>query len=103
MQPITIEPVSILASIVVIVTLIYSYVKNRAADKKEVTVTEKQREIIIEEKDDKLPVITALIAAMMEQKQFKIKNLVIGKEEEISMWRQSGRQEIMRRRATMQR
>jgi hypothetical protein len=103
MQPITIEPVSILASIVVIVTLIYSYVKNGAAEKKNMTVSEKQREIIVEEKEDKLPVITALIAAMMEQKQFKIKNLVIGKEEEISMWRQSGRQEIMRRRATMQR
>ncbi len=103
MQPITIEPVSILASIIIIITVIYSYVKNRAADKKEVTVTEQQREVMVEEKKDELSVITAVIAALMEQKPFKIKNLVIGKEEEISMWRQSGRQEIMRRRATMQR
>ena len=103
MQPITIEPISILTSIIVIVTLIYSYFKNDAADKKEVTVPEKQREFIVEKKKHEIPVIAPLIAAMMEHKPFKIKNIVIGKEEEISMWRQSGKQEIMRRRATMQR
>jgi hypothetical protein len=50
-----------------------------------------------------IPAITAIIAILMEQRPFKIKNIVVGKGEEISTWRLFGRQEIMRRRATMQR
>jgi uncharacterized membrane protein len=104
MQPITIEPISIVAIIIIVVTFVYSYFKNNLVEKKEATVTEKISVVAeAEEKKQELPVITAIIAMLMEQRPFKIKNIVIGKGEEVSVWRQSGRQEIMRRRANMQR
>jgi hypothetical protein len=103
MQPITIEPISIVAIIIIVVTLVYSYFKYNSADKKEVVLTEKISAVAAAENQSELPVITALIAMLMEQRPFKIKNIVVGKGEELSTWRQSGRQEIMRRRANMQR
>jgi hypothetical protein len=104
MQPITIEPISIFAIIIIVATFVYSYFKNNLVEKKEATVTEKIRVVTeVEEKKQELPVITAIIAMLMEQRPFKIKNIVIGKGEEVSVWRQSGRQEIMRRRTNMQR
>ena len=104
MQPITIEPISIIAIIIVVATFVYSYFKNNLVEKKEATVTDKISAIAeAEENKQELPVITAIVAMLMEKRPFKIKNIVVGKGEEISTWRQSGRQEIMRRRANMQR
>ena len=104
MQPITIEPISIVAIIIVVATFIYSYFKNNLVEKKEAAVTDKIRAVAeAEENNQELPAITALVAMLMEKRPFKIKNIVVGKGEEISTWRQSGRQEIMRRRANMQR
>jgi hypothetical protein len=105
MQPINIEPISIVAIIIIVVTLIYSFFKYRLGDKKETAVIKEQKSSYTEKDvvQYELPVIIAAITTMMEQKPFKIKNIIIGKGEEISTWRQSGRQEIMRRRANMQR
>ena len=104
MQPITIEPISIVAIIIVVATFIYSYFKNNLVEKKEAAVTDKIRAVAeAEENNQELPAITAIVAMLMEKRPFKIKNIVVGKGEEISTWRQSGRQEIMRRRANMQR
>ena len=73
-------------------------------EKKEAAVTDKIRAVAeAEENNQELPAITAIVAMLMEKRPFKIKNIVVGKGEEISTWRQSGRQEIMRRRANMQR
>jgi len=103
MQPISLEPISIIAFVIIIASLVYSYFKYNSADEKEVVLTEKISAFAAAEKQQELPVITAIVAMLMEQRPFKIKNIVIGKGEEISAWRQSGRQEIMRRRANMQR
>jgi|GEM_PF-1228006 hypothetical protein len=104
MQPINIEPISIVAIIIIVATFIYSYFKNNLVEKKEAAVTDKIRAVAeAEENNQELPAITAIVAMLMEKRPFKIKNIVVGKGEEISTWRQSGRQEIMRRRANMQR
>jgi hypothetical protein len=104
MQPITIEPISIITFIIMVVTLVYSFFKYRSGDKKENVITEQKKSYSKSDVDQyEIPVIIAAITTMMEQKPFKIKNIIIGKGEEVSTWRQSGRQEIMRRRANMQR
>jgi hypothetical protein len=98
MQPINIEPISIITLIVVILTFIYSFFKYRSEDKKQETPDQTKQEIYDYEK----PVIVAAIAMMMEEKPFKIKNIVLsGKQEKVSSWRQFGRQEIMRRRMNL--
>lgn len=104
MQPITIEPISIFALVIIIATLVYSYFKYKSEYKKESVLIEKKR--VISESggnQNEIPAITAIIAVLMEQRPFKIKNIVVGKGEEISTWRLFGRQEIMRRRSNMQR
>jgi hypothetical protein len=103
MQPINIEPISIVAIIIIVATFIYSYFKNNLVEKKEAAVTDKIRAVAeAEENNQELQAITAIVSMLMEKRPFKIKNIVVGKGEEISTWRQSGRQEIMRRRANMQ-
>jgi len=98
MQPINIEPISIITLIVVILTFIYSFFKYRSKDKKKETPEQTKKDIYDYEK----PVIVAAIAMMMEEKPFKIKNIVLsGKQEKVSSWRQFGRQDIMRRRMNM--
>jgi hypothetical protein len=95
MQPINIEPISIITMIVVVLTFIYSFFKYRSEDKKQETPVQTKQDIYDYEKK----VIVAAIAMMMEEKPFKIKNIVLsGKQEKVSSWRQFGRQEIMRRR-----
>jgi len=103
MQPISLEPTSIVAFVIIIASLVYGYFKYNSANKKEVVSTEKSSAVETAENQQELPVITAIVAMLMEQRPFKIKNIVIGKGEELSTWRQAGRQEIMRRRANMQR
>ena len=104
MQPISVEPISIVAIIIIIATFVYSYFSYNKDEKKGASVTEKTSTVEeVEENQNEIPVIAAIVAMMMEQRPFKIKNIVIGKGEEVSVWRQSGRQEIMRRRSTMQR
>jgi len=51
MQPITIEPISIVAIIIVVATFIYSYFKNNLVEKKEETVTDKIS--VVEEAEEK--------------------------------------------------
>ena len=98
MQPINIEPISIITLIVVILTFIYSFFKYRSEDKKQETPVQTKQDIYDYEKK----VIVAAIAMMMEEKPFKIKNIVLsGKQEKVSSWRQFGRQDIMRRRMNM--
>jgi hypothetical protein len=98
MQPINIEPISIITLIVVILTFIYSFFKYRSEDKKQETPVQIKQDIYDYEKK----VIVAAIAMMMEEKPFKIKNIVLsGKQEKVSSWRQFGRQDIMRRRMNM--
>ena len=98
MQPISIEPISVITLIVVILTFIYSFFKYRSKDKKQETPEQTKQGIYDYEK----PVIVAAIAMMMEEKPFKIKNIVLsGKQEKVSSWRQFGRQDIMRRRMNM--
>jgi Na+-transporting methylmalonyl-CoA/oxaloacetate decarboxylase gamma subunit len=104
MQPINIETIIILVFVIIITTLVYRYFKNKSEDKKENILTEKNSMVsATEENKHELPAITAIIAMLMEQRPFKIKNIVIGKGEEISTWRLFGRQEIMRKRANLQR
>ena len=104
MQSITLETTSIVALVIIITTIVFSYFKYRTEHKKETVFKEKNNTVLeIEKNQDKNPVIVAIIAMIMEQRPFKIKNIVVGKGEEISTWRLFGRQEIMRRRATMQR
>jgi hypothetical protein len=98
MQPINIEPISIITMIVVVLTFIYSFFKYRSEDKKQETPVQTKQDIYDYEKK----VIVAAIAMMMEEKPFKIKNIVLsGKQEKVSSWRQFGRQDIMRRRMKM--
>ena len=98
MQPINIEPISIITLIVVILTFIYSFFKYRSEEKKQETPVQIKQDIYDYEKK----VILAAIAMMMEKKTFKIKNIVLsGKQEKVSSWRQFGRQDIMRRRMKM--
>jgi heme/copper-type cytochrome/quinol oxidase subunit 2 len=104
MKSISFNPISIIAIIIVVVTLIYSYFKYRL-DNKQKQETEEQKRQFSKQKDrfDVIPVITAAVAMLMEHRPFKIKNIVVGKKEEISGWRIFGRQEIMRRRCDMHR
>ena len=104
MQSITLETTSIVALVIIITTIVFSYFKYREENKKETVLKEKNNPVLeIEEHQYKIPAIVAIIAIIMEQRPFKIKNIVVGKGEEISTWRLFGRQEIMRRRANMQR
>ena len=104
MQPTNIETISVIAFVIIIVTLVYRYFKYKLEDKKETIVTEKNSTVsATEENKNELPAIIAIIAMLMEQRPFKIKKIVVGKGEESSTWRLFGRQEIMRRRANMQR
>jgi len=104
MQPINIETIIVLVFVIIITTLVYRYFKNKSEDKKENILTEKNSTVsATEENKHELPAIIAIIAMLMEQRPFKIKNIVIGKGEESSTWRLFGRQEIMRRRANLQR
>jgi hypothetical protein len=100
MQQITIEPLSFLALIIIIVTLVYSFFNYRKENKKE---TPQQKPIPVKESVDyERPALAAAIAMMMEEKPFRIKRVVLsGKQEKISSWRHFGRQEIMRRRLNM--
>ena len=103
MQTVPLETTSIVALVIIITTIVFSYFKYRKEHKKETVLKEKKSVLEIEENKYKIPAIVAIIAIIMEQRPFKIKNIVVGKGEEISTWRLFGRQEIMRRRATMQR
>ena len=104
MQPISFETTSIVALVIIIATLVYGYFKYKEENKKGTVLTEKKSAISkLEENQHELPAITAIIAMLMEQRPFKIKNIIVGKGEEISTWRLFGRQEIMRRRSNMQR
>lgn len=104
MQSITLETTSIVALVIIITTIVFSYFKYRKENKKETVLKEKNNPVSeTEEIQYKIPAIVAIIAMIMEQRPFKIKNIVVGKGEEISTWRLFGRQEIMRRRANMQR
>jgi len=100
MQQITIEPLSFLALIIIIVTLFYSFFNYRKEEKKEKPL---QNQILIKESVDyERPALAAAIAMMMEGKPFRIKRVVLsGKQEKVSSWRHFGRQEIMRRRLNM--
>jgi len=100
MQPITIEPLSFLALIIIIVTLVYSFFNYRKENKKE--KPRQKTTLIKEEIDYELPALAAAIAMMMEGKPYRTKNIVLsGKQEKVSSWRHFGRQEIMRRRLNM--
>ena len=104
MQSTTLETTSIVALVIIITTIVFSYFKYRKENKKETVLKEKNNPVSeTEEIQYKIPAIVAIIAMIMEQRPFKIKNIVVGKGEEISTWRLFGRQEIMRRRANMQR
>ena len=104
MQSITLETTSIVALVIIITTIVFSYFKYRKENKKETVLKEKNNPVSeTEENKYKIPAIVAITAMIMEQRPFKIKNIVVGKGEEISTWRLFGRQEIMRRRANMQR
>jgi len=99
MQPIRIEPLSFVALIIIVVTLIYSFFKYRREEKKIEVPTETKKESF----DYEVPAIVAAIAMMMEGREFKIKRLILsGKQEKVSPWRIFGRQESMRRRMNMQ-
>ena len=100
MQPITIEPISYIAFIIIIVTFVYSFFKYRKEDlKKEEPVPQPIIEVNVYER----PALVAAIAMMMEAKPFRIKRVVLsGKQEKTSSWRHFGRQEIMRRRLNLQ-
>lgn len=102
MTLISFNPVSIIAILIILVTLIYSYFKYRL-DNKQKTEEQKRQNSKQEDTCEVIPVITAVVAVLMEQKPFKIKNIVVGKKEDISGWRLFGRQEIMRRRYDMHR
>jgi len=98
MQPISIEPLSIITMIVVALTFIHSFFKYRSEYKKQGSPVQTKQDSYDYEK----AVIVAAIAMMMEEKPFKIKNIVLsGKQEKVSSWRQFGRQEIMRRRTNL--
>jgi hypothetical protein len=98
MQPITIEPLSYLAVILIIITLVYSFFNYRKEEKKEMPPQQPTRE----SDDYEKPALVAAITVMMEEKPFRIKKIVLsGKQEKDSSWRYFGRQEIMRRRMNM--
>lgn len=101
MQPITIEPLSYIALVIIVLTLVYSFFSYRKKDTKKIMPQPQQ---IIEKKDyDERPALVAAIAMMMEGKEFRIKRIILtGKQERASSWRQFGRQEIMRRRMNLQ-
>ncbi len=105
MQTILFDPTSIIAVVIILGTLIYSYVKYRADNKQKNRATEEQAKRIFQtqEQIEVMPLISAVISVIMEPKPFRITNIVVGKKEEISGWRLFGRQEIMRRRMNMQR
>jgi hypothetical protein len=100
MQPITIEPLSYIAFIIIIITFFYSFFKYRKEYlKKEEPVPLPRIEGNVYER----PALVAAIAMMMEEKPFRIKRVVLsGQQEKSSSWRQFGRQEIMRRRMNLQ-
>ena len=98
MQPITIEPLSFLAVILIIITLVYSFFNYRKEEKKEMLPQQSTRECDDYEK----PALVAAITVMMEEKPFRIKKIILsGKQEKVSSWRYFGRLEIMRRRMNM--
>jgi hypothetical protein len=104
MQPITIEPLSYIAFVIIIITLIYSFLSYRKKEEKEMPP---QKTVIIKEAKESVeyerPALAAAIAMMMEGKPYRVKSIVLtGKQEKISSWRHFGRQEIMRRRMNMQ-
>jgi len=100
MQPITIEPLSYIALIIIIITLVYSFVSYR---KKETKKDLPQAHPQTPRDDYERPALVAAIAMMMEGKTFIIKRVILtGKQEKASSWRQFGRQEIMRRRMNLQ-
>ena len=96
MKPINIEPLSYIGIIIILITLVYSFLKNRREDKKkEVPLAQ----TTIEKNEDEMPALVAAIAMIMEGKTFRIKRIILsGKKEKGSSWRHFGRQEIMRRR-----
>ena len=101
MQPITIEPLSYVALIIIIITLVYSFFNYRKEEKK--TIPQQKPILIKENIDYERPALVAAIAMMMEGRPFRIKRVVLsGKQEKASTWRQFGRQEIMRRRMNLQ-
>lgn len=104
MKSISFNPINIVAIFIVVVTLIYSYFKYRLDNKQKQKTEERKKHFSTQEdRFNVIPVITAVVAILMEQRPFKIKNIVVGKKEEISGWRLFGRQEIMRRRCDMYR
>jgi hypothetical protein len=96
MQPITIEPLSYVGIIIIVITLVYGYFKYRRVERKKDIP---QPQSIQKSTDDESSAVIAVIAMLMEGKPFRIKRIILsGKQDKVSSWRHFGRQEIMRRR-----
>jgi hypothetical protein len=91
--------ISYIVLFLIAATFIYNFIKNRVPEKTKEINTHDTGDIT----DYDQYVIAAAIAMMMDKKLYRIKNIVLtGKEEEISLWKVFGRQEIMRKRSQMQ-
>lgn len=96
MQPVTIDPLSYIALVIIVITLVYSFFKYR---REELKKEQSQTQPLIKKNKYERTAVVAAIAMMMEGKPFSVKRIILsGKQERISSWRQFGRQEIMRRR-----
>ena len=97
------EKLNIFFLAVIIVYLVYSFVKSRPPKKENNVAVEKpQKEKALGKKevtDYEKYVVAAAVAGIMDHDNYTIKRVYLaGKEENSSSWRQAGRQESMMRR-----
>ena len=88
------EKTNIFFLIIIAAYLIYSFIKSRKKEEKEMTIGE-------EEKTDYYKyVIAASISSVMEDRKYRIKKIFLIGEKDVkdSLWKNSGRQESMMRR-----
>ena len=91
------EKINIILIIIIASYLFYSFIKiKKIKPKKEEEKIPIRKE---EKKNYNRYIIAAVVAAVMKEKEYKIKRIVFkGKEEKKSSWKISGRQEIMMKR-----
>jgi hypothetical protein len=100
MQTLIQKPFYLIVLIVIIFIVLYVFFKPKREEKE---AQESPKKINNEDSNYYLPAIVAAISLMMEGKDFTIKRVVVtGDHEKFSSWRLFGRQEIMRRRTSMQ-
>ncbi len=85
---------------IIFVYLLYSFIKTRKKQEKEPVVSSKETLAANQVTDYEKPVIAALIAALMGNKKYIIKNIYQTGQvnEKKSSWKVSGRQESMNTR-----